>query len=393
MTAITRRSPQLDSDTMNKLVTSGNLSGLSKDEQTAYYIYRCQLLDLDPSTQPFDFLMLQGKLTLYAKKECSSQLASKRNLSVTIPSQGPQGDIYVVQARVKGGDGRETDDLGAVSIKGKSGDDLCNAMMKAATKAKRRAILTHCGLGMLDESELETIRSKWGDSGSKEAQAEVRDRKLAEMGADRYPDLDGSPQDAPAADIREDPIPEATQFTHKPIPGVINEAMASYPTGEPLTKPSPPSASPQGSVRVSFKVLDKFKVAKKAIGEAKYYEILRSHGFQKSNEVPDLAKAKAILTEMQREQELQAAYRMEQRQREQAEADAASLVCHRSTSGCDVRIANAIRNEICRLKGVAALTPAMIEEANMAMETSRADKWSWEDILAQFQHVNMEGKK
>src|SRR5690606_14334225 len=36
-------------------------------------------------------------------------------------------------------------------------DELANALMKAETKAKRRATLSICGLGMMDESEIETV--------------------------------------------------------------------------------------------------------------------------------------------------------------------------------------------------------------------------------------------
>jgi hypothetical protein len=51
-------------------------------------------------------------------------------------------------------DGRTTESIGAVSIGNMKGDSLCNAMMKAETKAKRRATLDLLGLGMLDESEI-----------------------------------------------------------------------------------------------------------------------------------------------------------------------------------------------------------------------------------------------
>jgi hypothetical protein len=67
------------------------------------------------------------------------------------------GGCRAFTARVTGKDGRETDDVGVVTIKSASGDALANAMMKGATKAKRRAVLAHCGLGMLDETEIETI--------------------------------------------------------------------------------------------------------------------------------------------------------------------------------------------------------------------------------------------
>ena len=55
---------------------------------------------------------------------------------------------------------RYTDEDGAVTIDGLKGDALANAIMKAATKAKRRAVLALLGLNMLDESELETIPAK-----------------------------------------------------------------------------------------------------------------------------------------------------------------------------------------------------------------------------------------
>jgi len=54
-------------------------------------------------------------------------------------------------------DGRFTDSIGAVNITGLKGDNLANAMMKSETKAKRRATLDLLGLGILDETETETI--------------------------------------------------------------------------------------------------------------------------------------------------------------------------------------------------------------------------------------------
>jgi len=46
---------------------------------------------------------------------------------------------------------------GAVDIKGLTGKNLANAFMKAETKAKRRVTLSICGLGFLDESEVEDM--------------------------------------------------------------------------------------------------------------------------------------------------------------------------------------------------------------------------------------------
>jgi hypothetical protein len=53
--------------------------------------------------------------------------------------------------------GRTDVSTGAVSIANVNGEARANAMMKAETKAKRRVTLSICGLGMLDETEVESI--------------------------------------------------------------------------------------------------------------------------------------------------------------------------------------------------------------------------------------------
>ena len=63
----------------------------------------------------------------------------------------------MVSTRCTGKDGRVSENQGAVSIGTLKGDMLANAILKATTKAIRRTVLAHCGLGMLDESETETI--------------------------------------------------------------------------------------------------------------------------------------------------------------------------------------------------------------------------------------------
>jgi hypothetical protein len=59
---------------------------------------------------------------------------------------------------VKGPSGRCDEDIGAVSIKSLQGEALANALMKATTKAKRRATLSICGLSFVDESEIDSIQ-------------------------------------------------------------------------------------------------------------------------------------------------------------------------------------------------------------------------------------------
>ena len=148
---------QLSGDSLSKLVIGGDLSSLSPQQKMEYYAYRCKALDLHPSTKPFDIIKLSGKEVLYATRETANQLSSKRQVSVTVVSRTITAGISEVVARASSPDGRMTDEIGCVSIEGMKGEALSNALMKAVTKAKRRAVLSHCGLGMMDETEVDSV--------------------------------------------------------------------------------------------------------------------------------------------------------------------------------------------------------------------------------------------
>jgi hypothetical protein len=142
----------------HKLVINSDLSTMSPEQQVEYYKLVCNRVGLDPYQKPFDLIKLSGKLTLYANKTCTAQLTSLRNLKVSIVHREVVGDQYVVTARCETNSGGFSEDIGAVPIGGLKGDMASNAMKKASTQAKRRAILAACGLGMLDEEEVLQIR-------------------------------------------------------------------------------------------------------------------------------------------------------------------------------------------------------------------------------------------
>ena len=149
----------LDAALLERLVIGGDLGALTPAQRLAYYRHRCEAIGLDAGARPFQYLALQGKLTLYADKGCAQQLASQRGLSFVVTARERlDGDVYEVRGRVTGGDGRMTEDVGAVYVGRLTGEVLANALMKAHTKAFRRTVLAHCGLGMLDESEVDSIR-------------------------------------------------------------------------------------------------------------------------------------------------------------------------------------------------------------------------------------------
>lgn len=142
---------------LEQVVIHGDLGKLSPAERVAYYRAVCDSLGLNPLTRPFEYIVLNGKLTLYAKRDCADQLRANKGISVTKLERERQDDIYLVTAYGRSQQGRTDSAIGAVYIGGLKGDALANAMMKAETKAKRRLTLSLAGLGFLDETEVGTI--------------------------------------------------------------------------------------------------------------------------------------------------------------------------------------------------------------------------------------------
>lgn len=183
MNELVQSTPSLSSQIVEKLVLKGDLSGLNQVELIQYYHHFCQRLGLDYTTKPFDVMELDGKKVMYAGRGCVQQLSKLHNVSHKISSREklgtPEGEVYVVTA-VASCSERQTESVGAVplfdvervwddskhrmvpksprSYKNLVGEAYCNALMKAETKAKRRATLDLLGLGMLDETEISSIQ-------------------------------------------------------------------------------------------------------------------------------------------------------------------------------------------------------------------------------------------
>lgn len=143
---------------LEKVIIDGDLSKLSSQERLMYYNKTCESLGLNPLTRPFEYVRLNGKLTFYARKEASEQLRTIRNVSIIKRETQIVENIYIVTTWGKLPNDREDVGIGAVAIGGLKGDALANAIMKADTKSKRRMTLSICGLGFVDESEIETIK-------------------------------------------------------------------------------------------------------------------------------------------------------------------------------------------------------------------------------------------
>lgn len=145
---------------IEQILIRGDLSSMNEVERVTYYKAVCDTVGLNPMTKPFDYITLNGKLVLYAKRDATDQLRKIHNVSIKITARETIEGVYVVTAQARMPSGREDESTGAVHTAGLKGDMLANAYMKAETKAKRRVTLSICGLGLLDETEVADIPNK-----------------------------------------------------------------------------------------------------------------------------------------------------------------------------------------------------------------------------------------
>ncbi len=147
-------------DVLERVVVAGDLGKLAAGDRVAYYRAVCQSIGLNPFTKPFDYIQLNGKLTLYATKSATDQVRSLRGVSIDSCERDlsdPDYATWLVTGHDR--DGRVDTEIGSVPIKGLAGEAKANAIMKALTKGKRRLTLSLAGLGWLDETEVGSVPS------------------------------------------------------------------------------------------------------------------------------------------------------------------------------------------------------------------------------------------
>lgn len=164
---------EIDLSSISKLIMRGDLSGLNEQEKLQYYGALCKSLGLNPYTKPFEYITFErnGKKheMLYATKNCAEQLRKIYGISVVEEKREITEHYVIYDVKVQDKHGRTDTGTGAVSLiqydrNGKpyrlSGTALADAIMKAQSKAKRRATLSIAGAGVLDETELDFVYSK-----------------------------------------------------------------------------------------------------------------------------------------------------------------------------------------------------------------------------------------
>lgn len=198
----------LAAELVEKVLVDGDLSKLAPAERLQYYKAVCESVGLNPLTKPFEYIHLNGKLRLYALKGATDQLRNVHGISIERLDTLLQDDLVVVTATAKDRSGRIDSDTGAVPLANLKGEAKANAIMKAITKAKRRVTLSMVGLGMLDESEVESIPGAKAyqeppqSTPAKRLSAEV----ISEGDGLQFEDLESDPIDAdvtqPSLDVR-----------------------------------------------------------------------------------------------------------------------------------------------------------------------------------------------
>jgi len=237
-------STEISPEIINSLILTGDMSQLKPAQQTQYYNAICQLIGISPLTQPFAIIVYQGKKTLYARKDCAQQLCNTRKISTEITKTEKDELVYTTHVRATMPDGRKTDDIGSVGISGVKGQDLANLYMKSATKAKRRAVLALCGLGMPDESEVEdfnpapqadTSKSKVEKIVNQFEEAQVTKAEVKEDGKKETKKTDSGNKQAPTEQVVAESNTEVNEASktlpegHHQIQGVIIDMPSSMP--------------------------------------------------------------------------------------------------------------------------------------------------------------------
>jgi len=148
---------QVSVEGVEDALLDGDLSKLNSEQRLDYYEKVCESVGLNPLTKPFEYIRLNGQLTLYATRAAAEQLRKVNGISITDLEETWRDSLCIFRAKAEDAEGRTDVATGAVDTSRSSGQDLANDIMKAETKAKRRVTLSLAGLGWLDETEVSDI--------------------------------------------------------------------------------------------------------------------------------------------------------------------------------------------------------------------------------------------
>jgi len=172
----------IDPRVMREFVMTGDLSAIAKQDRPGLVMALCRYIGVDPIERPFSVFKDGKREVLYANRACTSALCRVRRISrevIAVEEKTIAGQL-VIFAKARAtmlSTGRYDESTGVVPVmvddkvwdeqarrKVSKGwrmpdpNEAANLPMKAETKAKRRAVLDLVGLGLTDESEIDTIK-------------------------------------------------------------------------------------------------------------------------------------------------------------------------------------------------------------------------------------------
>jgi len=208
----------LDPTALQAFILEGDLSSVPPARRASIYVALCSYIGVDPIERPFLIFRDGKREVLYAARSCTSALCRSRGISreiVDVSIKTISGhEVVIAKARAAVSDtGRHDEATGAVPLlvretewvngrkvdkgwRNPTPEEVSNAIMKAETKAKRRAVLDLVGLGIPDESEVATIR------GARTGALDLQTGEIVIEGVEPAPALTLAPSKAPPADVK-----------------------------------------------------------------------------------------------------------------------------------------------------------------------------------------------
>jgi hypothetical protein len=160
--------PNTTAAAIEKAILKNDLSALTEIERVQYNLAACRSLGLNPVTRPFDYITQDGKMSLYLNAVGVAQLRAMYGISTKVKERSHDNEFIYCTAVAWDSSKRSEESTAILAITDRYGKPLvgqakANLIMKAETKAKRRATLALCGI-------------PWGDSG--EVKSSVNDPPL-----------------------------------------------------------------------------------------------------------------------------------------------------------------------------------------------------------------------
>ena len=132
---------------------AGRCDRLNEEQRADYINYLCGKIGIDPTFRPVDLIKTKNGIKPYLNKGASELIRDIRKISIDDMQIKDVNGMWVATCRVRNAEGRCDTDIGVCLKDGTSASPMNqnDSLMKAVTKAKRRATLSMCGLGAIIE--------------------------------------------------------------------------------------------------------------------------------------------------------------------------------------------------------------------------------------------------